>query len=113
MIRHGPFLAIVVGVFFFLPIMGCQEPSEIKGSRWAEARQEHQAPLSRLELGPNGQGSWSKGEERVLFKWEIKDNQIWLHTKSGGVVAGKIVAEDRIEINLPGTERLIFKKVTQ
>jgi hypothetical protein len=110
MIRPGLIRLIILWALFLLMGLGCQEPSEFKGSFWTESRLKQQGPLSRLELGPNGQGSWSKGEERVLFKWEILDKQIWLHTKSGGVVAGKIVSRDRIEITLPGSGVLIFTK---
>ena len=59
---------------------------------------------------PNGQGSWSIEEDNVSFKWEIRENEIWLHTKSGGVIVGKIVGET-IEINLPAAGEYYFKKV--
>ncbi len=58
----------------------------------------------------NGQGSWSIEEDNASFKWEIRENEIWLHTKSGGLIVGRIVGE-AIVINLPGVGEYYFKKV--
>ncbi|MBA4395109.1 MAG: hypothetical protein C0407_16280, partial [Desulfobacca sp.] len=57
------------------------------------------------------QGFWTRGDESVMFKWEIKNKKIWLHTKSGSLISGNIINADRIEIKLPGAGIIVFKKV--
>jgi hypothetical protein len=63
-----------------------------------------------LELKENGKGCWKRQDEEVPFSWKVhKDGELRLHLKLGGVVLGEI-ADDTIEIVLPGSEKLIFKK---
>ena len=95
-----------------MPLSACEDTSDLRGRYWAEGPpQEKQADPVELVLNLNGQGFWIMGDERVLFKWETKNNKIWLHTKAGGIISGNLIKSDRIEIMLPGTGRLIFKKV--
>jgi len=103
------FLMMVL-VFSLLLAMSCQDKGRLSG-RYAAGGDENQDSLTiSLELMANGQGSWSIEEDNVSFKWEIRENEIWLHTKSGGVIVGKIVGET-IEINLPAAGEYYFKKV--
>jgi hypothetical protein len=63
-----------------------------------------------LELKENGKGCWKKEDEEVPFSWKVhRGGQLRLHLKLGGIVLGKI-ADGTIEIVLPGTEKLIFRK---
>jgi len=104
------FLMMVL-VFSLLLAMSCQDRGRLSG-RYAAGGDENQDSLTiSLELMANGQGSWSIEEDNVSFKWEIRENEIWLHTKSGGVIVGKIVGET-IEINLPAAGEYYFKKVS-
>jgi hypothetical protein len=63
-----------------------------------------------LVLQSSGNGSWNFEDEEVPVRWEQRDQQIWLHHKGGGVVAGKISGVGEIEIALPGIGNLLFKK---
>lgn len=54
-----------------------------------------------LELKADGQGSWATDIDNVAFKWEIVGEKILLHTRTGGVISGKI-AEQTIDLELPG-----------
>jgi hypothetical protein len=53
-----------------------------------------QTPEITLELKPNGEGVWSSGDIPVPFRWEVKDEKIWLHTKGGGVLIGSPVSHE-------------------
>ena len=103
------FLMMVL-VFSLLLAMSCQDRGRLSGRYAADVGKNRISPTISLELMPNGQGSWSIEEDNVSFKWEIRENEIWLHTKSGGVIVGKIVGET-IEINLPAAGEYYFKKV--
>ncbi len=111
MIKPGLFRIILLAALFFLPGSACQNTSDLQGSYWAESSGETKPDYINLVLNPNGQGFWTRGDERASFKWETNNNKIWLHTKSGGIVRGTIIKNDRIEIMLPGTGILLFKKV--
>lgn len=47
--------------------------------------------------------------EKVSFRWSVRDNEIRLHTKEGGIIMGKIQG-DTLEITLPGAKSMSFKK---
>ena len=64
---------------------------------------------SQLELMEKGIAVWRVSEDEVSFRWDIKDSEIWLSSKSGGIIIGKILG-DTIEITLPGTNKMSFKK---
>ncbi len=111
MIRSKHCLYWMPVVFLVLIWGGCNNSREIPGKYLAELKE---APVSvsiKLELGANGQGSWDMKGERVFFRWETKGQEVWLHTKSGGVVVGRILGQGAIEIRLPGTETLSFRKI--
>ena len=63
-----------------------------------------------LDLKENGKGCWQKKDEKVPFRWKVhKGSELRLHLKLGGIVLGKI-SDGTVEITLPGTEKLSFKK---
>ena len=63
-----------------------------------------------LTLSENGRGTWSTDADEISFKWSLrKGGQLWLHTKEGGVVQGRLV-EDQIALNLPGVDELVFSR---
>lgn len=80
------------------------------GKYMAESGGGKDAMTVLLELGENGTGSWAIEEDNVNFKWEIREKDILLHTKSGGVIVGSIVGET-IDIYLPGVGVHTFKKI--
>jgi hypothetical protein len=64
---------------------------------------------SQLELMEKGQAVWRVPDDEVSFRWDIKGSEIWLSTKSGGIIIGEIHG-DTIDITLPGVKKMSFKK---
>lgn len=64
---------------------------------------------SQIELMEKGQAVWRVPDDEVSFRWEVKGTEIWLSTKSGGIIIGKI-HDSTIEITLPGAKPMSFKK---
>ena len=62
-----------------------------------------------IQLKENGVGIWNTPDDEVSFRWDVKDNEIRLHTKLGGVLIGKI-QEDILEVVFPGSKIRRFKK---
>jgi hypothetical protein len=62
-----------------------------------------------IQLKENGIGIWNTPDDEVSFRWDVKDNEIRLHTKLGGVLIGKI-HNDTLEIVFPGSKIRRFKK---
>lgn len=111
MINPGFFRIMVLLALFLLSVSACEDTTHLQGSYSAEAPLEEKARPIKLVLNPNGQGFWNRGDENVFFKWEIKKNKIWLHTKSGSIISGTIINAARIEILLPGAGIIAFIKV--
>jgi hypothetical protein len=63
-----------------------------------------------LELKPNGDGAWKAGDEEIPFSWYIKSGELRINTKGGGVIVGSI-EKDIIQLTLPGTRKMTFKKI--
>jgi len=66
--------------------------------------------ISEIELKENGQGFWRVEDDEISLSWSISNNEIRLHTKSGGIIIGKI-KDDILEIQLPGSKIKYFKRV--
>jgi len=63
-----------------------------------------------LTLNDNGRGTWSTDTDEVPFKWSLpKAGQLWLHTREGGVIQGRI-EDRRVTITLPGVGELVFER---
>jgi hypothetical protein len=64
-----------------------------------------------IELKDQGMGVFRVGDDEAPFRWQVKNKEIRLHTKSGGVLIGTI-QEDLLHMSLPGTKIKVFKRVT-
>jgi hypothetical protein len=64
-----------------------------------------------LELKDDGKGSWKMDREDFAFTWEGRGNEIWLHSKSGGVISGSIQDDRSIQIAIPDVGSFRFKKM--
>ena len=109
MVSHRSLL-ITFSIVFLVLMVSCEGRGKLVGKYRADTNENRQSVTIFLELLANGQGSWSIEEDNASFKWEIREDAIWLHTRSGGVIVGKIVGET-IEIHLPGVGEYYFKKV--
>ncbi len=107
-----PFRCLLINALLLCLIstVSCEDRDRLAGKYLAESTNNLSAPTVFLELGANGKGSWAVEDDIVSFEWEIRAEEIWLHTKSGGVIVGKLVG-DTIQIELPGIHDHRFKKV--
>jgi hypothetical protein len=80
---------------------GIYKSQDVKASKYAG---------SQIELMEEGRAIWRALDDEVSFRWEVKDSEIWLSTKSGGIIIGKI-HDDTIEVTLPGAKTMSFKKM--
>ena len=70
-----------------------------------------------LELKGNGDGLWRVPSDDVAgtfieipFAWYIRQGELRVNTRTGGVVVGKIW-KGTIQMTLPGSKVMIFKQI--
>jgi hypothetical protein len=91
-------------------LLGCESKDKYAGVYKAQAPDSSRQAEIVLELKANGDGLWRVGSEEVTFAWDIKGGELRVNTKGGGVIVGKI-DKDTIQITLPGSKTMTFKKV--
>ena len=96
---------IVLTCFIVTLTFSCDQ-----GDRYAGTYQSAEPPEIYIELKENGLGVWRVIDDEASFRWDVRDNEIRLHTKSGGVIIGKIQG-DTLDIALPGRSNRHFKRV--
>ena len=87
----------------------CSQKDVYEGVYIAQEEKSSKYAGSKLELMEKGQAVWRVPDYEVSFRWDIKGSEIWLSTKSGGIIIGKIHG-DTITITLPGAKKMSFKK---
>lgn len=67
-----------------------------------------QSPLGpvTLELREGGKGSWSTPDEDIAVTWERRGGEVWLHTKTGGVIICAVRPDRTMLANVPGVGRI-------
>ena len=93
-----------------LLIPACRStPQDVAGTYAAPNPATGKPPFT-LTLGKDGKGSLACDFEDAKISWESRpDGEIWLHTKTGGVISGRVEGETLL-LNLPGSGTLSFKK---
>ncbi|MFP3868417.1 MAG: hypothetical protein ACLFUU_09670 [Desulfobacteraceae bacterium] len=96
--------------------LGCKSRSPYTGKYVAEVKKPTPQQIF-LELAANGEGSWTIDSQEVSFRWEVKNGEVWLHTKGGGVIIGTPVGE-KLFLDLsgdikPGSKHLEFKPLPE
>lgn len=99
---------ITIIVLLLIAAFSCNQKDKYAG-KYAEQGEQLQK-TSEIELKDNGQGVWRVLNDEISFSWSISDNEIRLHTKSGGIIIGRI-KDDILEILLPGSKIKYFKRV--
>lgn len=79
------------------------------GDRYIGMYQSTEHPESYIELKENGVGIWRVIDDEASFRWDVRDSELRLHTRAGGVVIGKIQKET-IQLALPAQSVKYFKK---
>jgi len=90
-------------------IAGCDRGTHV-GTYIAEINNSTRHHETTLELKENGVGVWRAGEDEVNFSWYVKDGELRLNTRNGGVIVGTL-DNDVIRVSLPGSSELFFKKL--
>jgi hypothetical protein len=86
-------------------LLSCESKDKYAGTYKAEGPGE-----ITLELQSSGVGLWKVGSDEVSFAWYVKRGELRVNTKEGGVIVGKIEKET-IQMTLPGSKALTFKKI--
>lgn len=88
---------------------GCQPDQTLPGRYLASLPDDPDSQVV-LVLQPTGKGSWSYSDEEVPFRWESKGDEVWLHLKGGGLIAGKPNRDAAIKLELPGYGDILFQR---
>ena len=91
-------------------IVSCGSKDQVMGTYQADSGDSQKPAHIMMELKPNGVGIWTVNDEEVSFAWYVKDDELRVNTKGGGVIVGTM-EKDTIHISLPGTKSMAFKKV--
>ena len=85
------------------------------GSSWEgryEGRADPSSPDVTLTLQPGGKGGWTVEQETTPLRWEERNGSVWLHLKTGGVVAARPVPGEKallLELPAVGPVKLYLK----
>ncbi|OGW36810.1 MAG: hypothetical protein A2Y97_06055 [Nitrospirae bacterium RBG_13_39_12] len=101
-------LIVFLGLFLIFNLT-CDQKDRFTGIYLIKGEELSENPDTYIELKENGLGVWRVLDDEVSFRWDIRDNKLRLHIKSGGVVIGKI-HDDTLEIAMPGPKIMYFKK---
>lgn len=90
-----------------LLIGGCGEEKKLLG-RYASEATNASGPII-LSLNDNGRAEWMTDTDTASMRWEKRGQEVWLHTKEGGVLKG--VMEDTVlRFTLPGVGPILLRK---
>lgn len=89
--------------------LSCDQGRDISG-KYKAANLPGNGAQSQLVLKIDGKGTWKVDREETQFTWEQKGDEVLLHSKTGGVIIGKLAPNDSIEISLPGMDNLHFTR---
>jgi hypothetical protein len=102
------FWPLALGLLLFV-LVSCGSRGEHIGTYVSDAKDSPKQIETTLELKENGVGVWKVGDEEVPFSWDVKNKELRVNTKSGGVIVGNFEKEV-IYITLPGLQTMSFKK---
>jgi hypothetical protein len=95
---------------FLALIFACGSRDKYVGSYVADPKDTPKQTETSLELKENGEGIWKIGDEEVLFSWGIRQNELRVNTKGGGVIVGSL-ENNVISLSLPGSKTMTFRRV--
>ena len=63
-----------------------------------------------LALHGEGKGTWTTPDEDLEFTWERRGQEVWMHTRDGGIIVGQVTPDGGITVRLPGAGRYEFTR---
>jgi hypothetical protein len=100
----SPLLCLLIQFTF-----SCGSEERYVGSYKAEADGSPQCLQIFIELKEDGEGTQRVRGDETSFRWKVKGDEIRFHTKSGGVIIGKI-EDDVLKVMLPGSRIISLRK---
>jgi hypothetical protein len=100
---------VIVIALVFLFTLSCTSREHYAGTYSSGAPGPPKQPEVVIELKEDGQGLWRTLDQEVSFRWSVRENEIRLHTRDGGIIIGKITGSS-LEITLPGRRTVSCKK---
>lgn len=97
---------VVALCFAVFALAGCQQTDDVSGRYVAQA----QSGEVLLVLDEGGRGTWATDEEDIAFTWERRGDEVWLHTRGGGVLVGTLSAGGGIVMQMPGVGEVVFSR---
>jgi hypothetical protein len=91
-------------------VIACGSREKFIGAYKAAANDSSKQTETLMELKANGDGVWRVNEEEVPFAWYVKDGELRINTKGGGVIVGTI-EKNAFRVTIPGIGTLLFEKV--
>lgn len=101
---RAPWVVVLV-----LLAVACGRSSTVSGTYEASYGEGDRDKTIVLELREGGQGSWTADGESIAFKWDVRDGEVLLHTKAGGVIRVAVRGEE-LTTDLPGVGKLVFRR---
>jgi hypothetical protein len=101
-----PFVCLLLAFTF-----SCGQPREQYAGKYEAKGDESQKQATVfLELKEDGEAVQMVNDDEVTLRWKVKGNEIRFHTKSGGIIIGKI-EEGTITVKVPGGRLMAFKRI--
>lgn len=98
--------ALCLAALCLAALTACSGAPDVAGSYHADADGER----VELELTDGGKGVWTTQDEEVAFSWERRDEEVWLHTRSGGLMTGTLEHGGGLTMDVPGVGALHFSR---
>ena len=102
---------LFVLILFLSAFASCRYGHELVGTYHAE--DPSTGSTLQMVLSPDGKGHWIVTRENIPFTWEHRGGEVWLHSRTGGVIVGKIGKDDCIDVVLPDIGKFRFEKAVQ
>lgn len=96
-------------VLLVLVMVACGRSSPVSGHYEASYGESGRDKTIVLELREGGQGSWTADGESIAFKWDMRDGEVLLHTKAGGIIRA-VARGEALTTDLPGVGKLVFRR---
>jgi len=104
------FYLILFGCLAGFFCLSCDSRDRLIGTYTATLLNESKDMENRIDLKENGEGAWKCCEGEFEFSWYIKENELRINTKEGGIMIGKL-KNNAFTITLPGNKKLVFTKI--